>query len=120
MLDGAGAIVAVQALTQQALVSINSIAIAAKQKNRVGVKAAYGSLKSAIDSAARHFDARMTAVDIFFSPMPPAFTPEQHQTPCARCGMDLLTRRIPYSFIYTNNVAGRPWDSCSMRPRRDL
>ncbi len=91
----------VTTLAQQGLVSINAIAIAAQQKNHEGAKAAFAGLRTAIDGAAKHFDTKITNADIFFCPMHPAFTSEELKTPCPKCGMDLLTRRIPYSFIYT-------------------
>jgi hypothetical protein len=93
-------------LTQQSFPFINAIALSAQQKNPIGVKAAYASLRTAIDGLARHFDPAVVGADIFFCAMHPDFVSEESATPCPKCGMSLLSRRIPYSFIYT--VPGEP------------
>ena len=59
------------------------------------------SLRNTLDTMARHFDPKVVVADIFSCPMHPDFISENPKTPCAKCGMGLLARRIPYSFIYT-------------------
>ncbi len=49
---------------------------------------------------AKHFEPEVVKSDLFFCPMHPDFIAGAAATPCAKCGMHLLTRRIPYSFIY--------------------
>lgn len=92
---------AARALTQQAFLSINAIALAAQQKNPPGVRASYDHLRTVIAGMARHFEPTVVAADIFFCPMHPDMISDQRQTPCAKCGMALHSRRIPYSFVYT-------------------
>ena len=91
----------VEALTKRAFLSVNAIASAAQKNNPVGAKAALSSLRNMLDEIARHFDPKVVGADIFFCPMHSDFLSENAKTPCAKCGMDLLTRRIPYSTIYT-------------------
>jgi hypothetical protein len=88
-------------LTKRAFISVNAIAVGAQRNNPVGVKAALDSLRAILDSIASHFDPKTVKADIFFCPMHPDFVSENSKTPCAKCGMSLLPRRIPYSFIYT-------------------
>jgi hypothetical protein len=89
------------AQVQQAFVSVNAIAASAQAKNGIGVKAAYQNLRKLLDDMAKAFAPDVVGADIFFCPMHPTFIDENAKTPCPKCGMDLLTRRIPYSFIYT-------------------
>lgn len=90
-----------EARSKRAFTSINAIATAAQLKNTVGVVSALASFRRFLEDAARHFDPKIVGADIFFCPMHSDFLSENPKTPCAKCGMDLLTRRIPYSFIYT-------------------
>lgn len=91
----------VGALTKRAFTSVNAIASAAQQNNPVGVKAALASLRDVLEIIAKDFDPKTANADIYFCPMHSDFISENAKTPCAKCGMDLLTRRIPYSSIYT-------------------
>jgi hypothetical protein len=100
-LTDATAITKVDEQAKRALVSVNAIATAAQQNNPVGAKTALASLRTVLDAIGKHFDPKVVAGDIFFCPMHSDFLSENPKTPCAKCGMDLLTRRIPYSFIYT-------------------
>ena len=78
-----------------------AIARAAEAKNTTSVKEALSELRGALANIARHFDPKTVGAEIFACPMHPDFISDNAKTPCAKCGMDLLTRRIPYSFIYT-------------------
>jgi len=95
------AIAQVEEQTKRALVSVNAIASAAQQNNPVGAKAALDSLRAILDGIVPHFEPKAVNAVIFFCPMHSDFLSDNVKTPCAKCGMDLLTRRIPYSFIYT-------------------
>ncbi|MGB8170450.1 MAG: hypothetical protein WCF18_23305 [Chthoniobacteraceae bacterium] len=64
------------------------------------------TLRANLAELAGQFDPRSVAADIFFCPMHPDFVSELATTPCAKCGMALLPRRIPYSFIYM--IPGKP------------
>ncbi len=95
------AVTQVEAQAQQAFTSVNAIASAALQNNPDGAKSALARLRTILMNVAQHFDPKAVASDIFFCPMHSDFVSDNAKTPCAKCGMDLLTRRIPYSFIYT-------------------
>jgi hypothetical protein len=90
-------------LTQQsdrALTLVNIIAKASKDNNPPGAEAAFANLRKLLDDMAPRFDPKAVKADIYFCPMHPDFSSEGEKTPCAKCGMALLTRRIPYSFVY--------------------
>ena len=99
--DSAEGVAQVEAKTSRAMISVNAIARAAQENNPVGAQAALASLRIALDEIARHFDPKIVGADIFFCPMHSDFVSANAKAPCGKCGMDLLTRRIPYSFIYT-------------------
>ena len=90
-----------EALAMRAVTSVNAIASSAQKNNPVGAKNALASLRDVLKTMAGHFDPKAVGADIFFCPMHSDFVSENAGTPCAKCGMNLLTRRIPYSFIYT-------------------
>ncbi len=54
-----------------------------------------------LHTLAAPFDAATTAADIFTCPMHPDVALTSASAPCPKCGMPLLPRRIPYSFVYT-------------------
>jgi heavy metal-binding protein len=87
-------------LSERALVLVNTVVKAAKDNNAGGTEAVYANLRQVLDGMAKHFDPKVVKSDIFFCPMHPDFIAGAAGTPCAKCGMHLLTRRIPYSFIY--------------------
>jgi hypothetical protein len=91
----------VQALVTRAFVSVNAIASAGQRNNPGGVTSALASLRGFLESMAPHFDAKVVNADISICPMHPDFASANAKTPCAKCGMNLITRRIPYSSIYT-------------------
>lgn len=94
------ALAQVDAQTKRAFVSVNAIALAAMAKNPGGVQSALASLRRTLEGVARHFDPKAVGADIFFCPLHSDFLSENPRVPCPKCGMELLTRRIPYSFIY--------------------
>ncbi len=87
--------------TKRALGWLGAIARAAGENNPASTRESLGKLRFLLDDIARSFDPKEVGADIFFCPMHSDFRSENAKTPCAKCGMDLLTRRIPYSFIYT-------------------
>ncbi|WP_395751936.1 hypothetical protein [Prosthecobacter sp.] len=87
-------------LSERALMLVNTLAKAAKDNNPGGAEAVYENLHQTLDAIAQHFDPKVVKADIFFCPMHPNFIAGAATTPCDKCGMHLLTRRIPYSFIY--------------------
>ncbi|MEQ1851026.1 MAG: hypothetical protein ABMA01_05470 [Chthoniobacteraceae bacterium] len=94
------AIAHTQSQVQRAFISVNAIATGAQQGNPVGAKSALSSLRTILDGMARHFGPKVVGADIFLCPMHSDFLSENAKTPCATCGAALITRRIPYSFIY--------------------
>jgi len=90
----------VEELIKRALVSVNAIATAAQQNNPGGVTGALASLRATLDRISPHYDPKAVNADIFFCPTHSDFLSDNQATPCAKCGKRLLTRRIPYSFIY--------------------
>lgn len=100
-LTDAAAITKVDDQTKRALISVNAVATSAQQNNPVGAMNALASLRAVLETIGKHFDPKVVGGDIFCCPMHPEFFSQNPKPPCAKCGMDLLTRRIPYSFIYT-------------------
>jgi hypothetical protein len=100
LVTNADAVVKVSEQSARALTQVNTIAKAATDNNPAGTEAAFSNLKLQLDELAKHFDAKTVRAEIFFCPMHPDFSSEGEKTPCAKCGMNLLTRRIPYSFVY--------------------
>ena len=95
------AIAQMEAQARHAFISVNAIARAAQQSNPVGASSALASLRAVLENMALNFDPKTVGADIFFCPMHSDFLSENAKTPCAKCGMGLLARRIPYSSIYT-------------------
>jgi hypothetical protein len=100
MAGGAEKLQKVAPLSERALTLVNTLAKAAKDNNPGGAEAVYANLHQTLDAIAQHFDPKAVKADIFFCPMHPDFIAGAATTPCDKCGMHLLTRRIPYSFIY--------------------
>ena len=95
------AITHLEAQAARAFTSVNAIATGAQQGNPVGAKNALVSLRTILEGMAGHFDPNIVAADIFLCPMHSDFLSENPKASCAKCGMNLLARRIPSSFIYT-------------------
>lgn len=98
--QGAESVKEVTPLSVRALTLVNTVAKAAKDNNPGGTEAVYANLRQVLDGMAKHFDPKAVKADIFFCPMHPDVISDAATTPCSKCGMHLLTRRIPYSFIY--------------------
>lgn len=86
--------------SERALTLVNTVAKAATSNNATGTEAAFANLRIVLEDISKSFDPKEVKADIFFCPMHPDFSSEGAKTPCAKCGMSLLTRRIPYSFVY--------------------
>lgn len=84
----------------RALASVVSLARFAIQKNQAGAEAEFKNLRDQLKNAARHFDPKTVAADVYFCPMHPDFISEKLGDTCPKCGMTLVSRRIPYSFVY--------------------
>ena len=80
--------------------AINSLAQACVAGDRVGADAALAKWHSAYDALAAGEDARVVRTDVFFCPMHPDMLDLSAGSSCPKCGMALVPRRIPYSFVY--------------------
>lgn len=91
----------VQDEVSRALGSVNAVARSAQEADSGGVRAALGSLRMMLDGIGRRFAPKIIAADVFVCPMHADHVSPDRKAGCAKCGMDLLKRRLPYSFIYT-------------------
>jgi len=98
----------------RAFVSVNAVARAAQENNPAGASAALASLRGILSEMEAFFDPATVAADIYLCPMHADCLSPDPKTTCAKCGMDLLVRRIPYSFIYT--APGEPSIRLTAKP----
>lgn len=89
-----------KAESMRGLAFINDIAIAGAAKDRVAATKAFDSLRAVIAKMATQFDPKIVATEISLCPMHPECVAPNATTPCEKCGMAMVKRRIPYSFIY--------------------
>ena len=82
------------------LALINDLAIAGAAKDRAAATKAFESLRAVIAKMAAQFDPKIVATEISLCPMHPECVAPNATTPCEKCGMAMVKRRIPYSFIY--------------------
>ncbi len=80
--------------------AINSLAQACVAGDRSGADAALTKWQHALNALAAGEDARTVRADIFFCPMHPNVLNLVAGSTCPKCGMPLVPRRIPYSFVY--------------------
>ncbi len=85
---------------------IGSLARAAMTGETGIARAAFTNLRLELDAFAREFDEKSVKAEIHNCPMHPDCVSPDPKTPCPKCGMDLIVRRIPYSFIYV--APGQP------------
>ena len=79
---------------------INTIAVASAGKDRAATDKAFAGLRDVFAKMATQFDPKIVATDISLCPMHPECVAPNATTPCEKCGMTMVKRRIPYSFIY--------------------
>ena len=91
----------IRAGTVRASVTINSLAQGSIAGDREFVGRALTRLKGNLHDLAASFDPATVAAEVFVCPMHPDFTSTDPQARCEKCGMPLVRRRIPYSFVYT-------------------
>jgi hypothetical protein len=96
----------VTALTTRAGGWVVTVARASQEGNGTQAIAAIATLHNQLSELGAHFDSATVAAKIFFCPMHPDFIADKAETPCAKCSMTLLPRRIPYSFVYM--TPGKP------------
>jgi Heavy metal binding domain len=78
-----------------------AVARAAVEGNRTATESGFRMLKNLFTELGRHYDAATVKADIFICPMHPDCISSKASADCGKCGMALVIRRIPYSFIYT-------------------
>ena len=81
--------------------AINSLAQACVAGDRAGADGALAKWHAALSALAAGEDVRVVRADIFFCPMHPDVWNVAARSLCPKCGMSLVPRRIPYSFVYT-------------------
>lgn len=80
--------------------AINSLAQACVAGDRAGADAALAKLHDAFGVLTASEDPRVVQAEVFFCPMHPDVMAVTTGATCPKCGMALLPRRIPYSFVY--------------------
>jgi len=83
-----------------ALATVVSLARFSIQKNQSGAEESFKTLREQLKNLARHFDPKTVAADVYFCPMHPDSISEKSGDACPKCAMTLVSRRVPYSFIY--------------------
>lgn len=83
-----------------ALATVVSLARFSIQKNQSGAEESFKTLKGLLKNLAGHFDPNTVAARVYFCPMHPDFISEKVGDACPKCAMTLVSRRVPYSFIY--------------------
>ena len=86
--------------SNRAALALGSLAQAIVAGDRPSAEFAFASVRAALDKLSASFDPQTVRADIFFCPMHPDCLSPDRAALCPRCGMTLVPRRIPYSFIY--------------------
>ena len=81
-------------------VAVGSLAQAVVAGDRLTADASFAALRIALANMAASFDPQTVRADIYFCSMHPDYLSPDQTATCPRCGMALVPRRIPYSFIY--------------------
>lgn len=84
----------------RALMTVVSLAQFSIQKNQSGAEESFKVLREQLKNAARHFDPKTVAADVYFCPMHPDGMSEKSGDTCPKCSVTLVPRRVPYSYIY--------------------
>lgn len=94
------------ALTVSAFRELGALAKGAVVGDAAATGTGLAGLQKELAVLAKEFDEKAVRADIHQCPMHPDCVSPDPAAPCTKCGMDLLLRRIPYSFIYT--TPGQP------------
>ncbi|MDB6137879.1 MAG: hypothetical protein JWO94_951 [Verrucomicrobiaceae bacterium] len=98
--DSPEALAKMDDLCKRAQAWVIEAARAGNDNNLAGATEAVEKLRLFLQEIGHFFDEKTVHADIYFCPMHPTFVASKAETPCDRCGMTLVKRRIPYSFIY--------------------
>jgi len=85
---------------------IAAITRAATADNRGPTESGLRTFKQLLGELGQHYDPATVQAEIFMCPMHPDCISARASAECAKCGMALVKRRIPYSFVYT--LPGEP------------
>jgi hypothetical protein len=99
---------------EQGISLISSIARASQANDHSTASEAFSALQATLAEIAQDYDEDVVRTEIYICPMHPEVVSVKATTPCDKCGMDLVPRRIPHSFIYV--APGEP--SIRMRSKR--
>lgn len=91
---------------EQGIALISSLVRASQAKDHVMATEAFSALLTLLSEIAKDYDQRVVRAEIYICPMHPEFVSVESTSPCDKCGMNLVARRIPHSFIYV--APGRP------------
>ena len=80
--------------------AMHSLTQACVACDRASVGSALERLHAALGALAAGTDPRTVNADVFLCPMHPEVTSLDGGALCPKCGMALVPRRIPYSFVY--------------------
>ena len=84
----------------RASAAVNSLAQNCMAGDQTSIVAALAKLHSALALLAEGVDPKTVNADIYFCSMHPDVLSTDATALCAKCGMPLVARRIPYSFLY--------------------
>lgn len=87
-------------------VTITTLSQAASAGDRDLAARSLATLRADLHALAASFPPTAVNAEVYVCPMHPDFVGADPTVRCARCGMALLPRRIPYSFVYT--APGQP------------
>ena len=90
----------VKAGSERGLALVNAMAVAGAGNDRAAAQKAFEEFRGVFAKMAAHFDPKLVATEISICPMHPECVAPNATTPCEKCGMAMIRRRIPYSFIY--------------------
>lgn len=105
-------------LTQRASLSLTGLVQACTAGSVEDAGRQFRATREVLEALRTLFDAKTGAGQIFFCPMHPEVISENAFTPCTKCGMKLVARRIPYSFIYV--PPGEPTMMLTASPKSPL
>lgn len=86
--------------TVRAETVVSTVAQSGTAGDRATAASAFAVLQADMHALAASFDPSAVGAEIYFCPMHPDFLNPDPAARCARCGMALQPRRIPYSFVY--------------------
>ncbi|MBS0660627.1 MAG: hypothetical protein JSR82_20595 [Verrucomicrobia bacterium] len=80
--------------------ALRTLAQAARAGDAEATREGLQNLRQILAGLASRVPAGEFKAEIFHCPMHPEFASAAASTPCDQCGMDLVARRIPYSFLF--------------------